>query len=101
MNNSGECIEATRRLMQSNFTQPINIGSEEMVTINQLIELVSEVSRKNVTRKHKLDAPTGVRGRNSSNSLIRRELGWDYSLTLKEGLTKTYSWIEKQVNSHN
>ena len=94
-----ECIEATRRLMQSNFTEPINIGSEEMVTINQLIEIVSEVSGKKVSKKHKLDAPTGVRGRNSSNDLIRRVLGWDYQLSLKQGLTKTYSWIQDQVRN--
>lgn len=94
-----ECIEATRRLMQSNFAEPINIGSEEMVTINQLIEIVSEVSGKKVSKKHKLDAPTGVRGRNSSNDLIRRVLGWDYQLSLKQGLTKTYSWIQDQVRN--
>jgi len=93
-----ECIEATRRLMQSNFTEPINIGSEEMVTINQLIEIVSDVSGKTVSRKHMLDAPTGVRGRNSSNDLIRRVLGWDYQISLKEGLEKTYAWINDQVN---
>lgn len=93
-----ECIEATRRLMQSNFTEPINIGSEEMVTINQLIQIVSEVSGKTVTRKHNLDAPTGVRGRNSSNDLIRRVLGWDYKMSLKEGLEKTYAWINEQAN---
>jgi nucleoside-diphosphate-sugar epimerase len=93
-----ECIEATRRLMQSNFTEPINIGSEEMVTINQLIEIVSEVSGKQVTRKHKLDGPTGVRGRNSSNDLIRRVLGWDYQMSLKHGLEKTYAWINDQAN---
>ena len=92
-----ECIEATRRLMQSNFTEPINIGSEEMVTINQLISIVSELSGKPVTRKHKLDAPTGVRGRNSSNNLIRRTLDWDYQMTLQEGLAITYSWIEGQL----
>jgi GDP-D-mannose 3', 5'-epimerase len=94
-----ECIEATRRLMQSNFAEPINIGSEEMVTINQLIEIVSEVSGKKVSKKHKLDAPTGVRGRNSSNDLIRRVLGWDYQMSLKEGLTKTYSWINDQARN--
>jgi GDP-D-mannose 3',5'-epimerase len=93
-----ECIEATRRLMQSNFTEPINIGSEEMVTINQLIEIVSEISNKKVECKHKLDAPTGVRGRNSSNNLIRQVLGWDYQMSLREGLEKTYSWIEFQNN---
>ncbi len=93
-----ECIEATYRLMQSNFTEPINIGSEEMVTINQLIEFVSEVSGKAVTRKHMLDAPTGVRGRNSSNDLIRRVLDWDYEMSLKQGLEKTYAWINEQAN---
>ena len=93
-----ECIEASRRLMQSDFAEPINIGSEEMVTINQLIDIVSEVSGKKVMRRHKLDAPTGVRGRNSSNNLIRKVLGWDYELSLKEGLIKTYSWINDQAN---
>ena len=92
-----ECIEATWRLMRSNFFEPINIGSEEMVTINKLIEIVSEVSGKNVSRKHKLDAPTGVRGRNSSNDLIREVLGWDYEISLKLGVKKTYSWIEAQI----
>jgi len=94
-----ECIEATRRLMQSNFTEPINIGSEEMVTINQLIEIVSKISNKKVHRKHILDAPTGVRGRNSSNNLIREVLGWDYQMSLNEGLGKTYSWIDFQNNN--
>lgn len=94
-----ECIEATRRLMNSNFSNPINIGSEEMVTINELIQIVSELSGKKVTRKHKLDAPTGVRGRNSSNDLIRRVLGWDYQMSLKQGLEKTYNWISEQVLS--
>jgi GDP-D-mannose 3',5'-epimerase len=93
-----ECIEATRRLMNSNFSNPINIGSEEMVTINQLIETVAEISGKSVTRKHKLDAPTGVRGRNSSNDLIRRVLDWDYQMSLKQGLQKTYAWINDQAN---
>ena len=91
-----ECIEATRRLMNSDFSEPINIGSEEMVTINQLIEIVGEISGKPVTRRHKLDAPTGVRGRNSSNALIRRTLGWDYQMTLRQGLEITYLWIKNQ-----
>lgn len=94
-----ECIEATRRLMKSSFADPINIGSEEMVTINQLVDIVAEISGKKISKKHKLDAPTGVRGRNSSNNLIRSVLGWDYQLTLKEGLEKTYSWIEAQVKN--
>jgi nucleoside-diphosphate-sugar epimerase len=92
-----ECIEATRRLMKSDFQGPINIGSEEMVTINQMVEIISAIAKKQVVRKHKLDAPVGVRGRNSSNDLIRRELGWDYSMPLAEGLEKTYLWIQSQL----
>jgi nucleoside-diphosphate-sugar epimerase len=82
--------------MESNFSEPINIGSEEMVTINQLIAIVSDLSRKTVTRKHKLDAPIGVRGRNSSNDLIRRVLNWEYEVSLRQGLEKTYVWISEQ-----
>lgn len=92
-----ECIEATRRLMQSNFSEPINIGSEEMVTINQLIEIVSKIAGKPTTRKHKMDAPTGVRGRNSSNDLIRKVLNWNYEISLEQGLEKTYAWINSQI----
>ncbi len=91
-----ECIEATRRLMVSNFQGPVNIGSEEMVTINQMVQIIARISGKNIKTAHKLDAPTGVRGRNSDNSLIREKLGWDFSMTLEEGLTKTFAWINEQ-----
>lgn len=94
-----ECIEATRRLMQSNFSEPINIGSEEMVTINQLIEIVSRISGKTTTKRYNLDAPTGVRGRNSSNDLIREILNWNYEISLEQGLMKTYAWINNQANN--
>ena len=94
-----ECIEATRRLMSSNFSEPINIGSEEMVTIDQLIEITSAVANKNVRKQYKLDAPVGVRGRNSDNNLIRSVLGWDYEMTLKEGISNTYHWINAQVSN--
>ena len=96
-----ECIEASRRLMDSNFIGPVNIGSEEMVTINELVETAARVSGKVVKRKHKLDAPLGVRGRNSNNDIVRRELGWDYEQTLEEGIRKTYNWIEEQINEQN
>jgi len=96
-----ECIEATRRLMDSDFMGPVNIGSEEMVKINELVETVGRVSGKVVRRKHKLDAPLGVRGRNSNNDLIRSKLGWDYGQTLEEGIRKTYTWIEEQVNEQD
>ena len=92
-----ECIEATRRLMDSEFMGPVNIGSEEMVTINQLVETAERVSGKEVHKLHKLDAPLGVRGRNSNNDLIRKELGWDYSQSLEEGIRITYNWICEQI----
>jgi nucleoside-diphosphate-sugar epimerase len=92
-----ECIEATRRLMDSDFIGPVNIGSEEMVSINELVRVVSRVSGKIIQRKHRLDAPLGVRGRNSNNDLIREKLDWDYKMTLEEGIAKTYEWINEQL----
>ena len=86
-----ECIEATWRLMQSDFLGPVNIGSEEMVTINQLVETAAKVANKKVEKQHILDAPLGVRGRNSNNDLVREKLDWDYSQTLEEGIHKTYN----------
>ena len=93
-----ECIEATRRLMDSDFMGPVNIGSEEMVTINELVDTVARVSGKGVIRKH-IDGPLGVRGRNSNNDLIRENLGWDYSQTLEEGIRRTYEWIQEQIRT--
>ena len=92
-----ECIEATRRMMESDFIGPVNIGSEEMVTINQLVETAAKVSGK-VVHKTYIDGPLGVRGRNSNNDLIREKLGWDYSQTLEEGIHNTYNWIKEQMN---
>ena len=92
-----ECVEATRRLMDSDFQGPVNIGSEEMVTINQLVDIAAKVANKVVKKVYKLDAPLGVRGRNSNNDLIREKLGWDYSQTLEEGIRKTYNWIKQQI----
>jgi len=93
-----DCIEATRRLMKSNFMEPINIGSEEMVTINELIDIVAEIASKPVKKKHKLDAPTGVRGRNSDNRLIRSVLDWDFEISLRDGLKDTYHWVNNQIS---
>ena len=94
-----ECIEATWRLMQSDFMGPVNIGSEEMVTINQLVETAAKVANKKVDKQHILDAPLGVRGRNSNNDLVREKLGWDYSQSLEDGIRKTYEWICLQLYS--
>ena len=92
-----ECVEATRRLMDSDFMGPVNIGSEEMVSINQLVDTAARVAGKEVQKLHKLDAPLGVRGRNSNNDLVREKLGWDYSQTLEEGIRRTYNWIQEQI----
>ena len=83
--------------MDSEFIGPVNIGSEEMVTINQLVETAAKVAGKNVEKNH-IDGPLGVRGRNSNNDVVRRELGWDYQQTLEEGIRKTYEWISKQID---
>jgi len=92
-----ECIEATRRMMNHpNFIGPVNIGSEEMVTINQLVDIAARVAGKQITKKH-IPGPLGVRGRNSENSLIRETLGWDYKMTLEQGIEKTYKWISEQI----
>ncbi len=93
-----ECVEATRRLMDSEFIGPVNIGSEEMVSINELVDIVGRVADKVVRKVYKLDAPLGVRGRNSNNDLIRAKLDWDYELSLEEGIRKTYYWIDQQVS---
>ena len=92
-----ECVEATYRLMQSDFMGPVNIGSEEMVTINELVDTAARVANKKVEKKH-IDGPLGVRGRNSDNTLIREKLGWDYSFTLEEGIKRTYEWIRWEIN---
>jgi nucleoside-diphosphate-sugar epimerase len=83
--------------MDSDCTEPLNIGSEEMVTINELVRITARVANKSIGRDH-VDVPhTGVRGRNSNNDLIREKLGWDYNMTLEEGIRKTYNWIMSQI----
>lgn len=91
-----ECLEAIWRLMNSNFSGPVNIGSEEMVTINELAKYVMDIAGKKLNINH-ISGPTGVRGRNSDNRLIRKKLGWEPCMQLKDGLSKTYFWINKQV----
>ncbi len=96
-----ECVEGTVRLMRSDFEGPVNIGSEEMVTINKLVQMVSEISNKQIKVRH-ISGPLGVKGRNSDNNLIHEKLGWAPSKSLSEGLSKTYDWILSKVNEmHN
>lgn len=94
-----ECLEGVRRLMDSDFIGPVNIGSEEMVTINKLAEIVMGVAGKKLSIKH-IDGPLGVRGRNSDNTLIKSKLGWAPSAPLVDGITKTYQWINQQLGKN-
>ena len=93
-----ECVEGIRRLMESDFAGPVNIGSEEMVTINQLAEMAMEIAGKRLKIRH-VDGPLGVRGRNSDNRLIRQKLGWAPSASLREGLEVTYKWVADEVSA--
>ena len=92
-------IDDTRLLMESDITEPINLGSAEMVTINQLVDLAEELAGTKLKRIYKLDAPKGVRGRSSDNNFIRSQLGWEPSTSLQTGLEKTYAWIFDQMKS--
>ena len=91
-----ECLEGTTRLLRSEFAGPVNIGSEEMVTINQLVDVVADIAGKRILKRH-IAGPTGVRGRNSDNRLVRERLGWAPSMALSKGLETTYGWIEAQT----
>jgi nucleoside-diphosphate-sugar epimerase len=96
-----DCLHGTFALMYSDVSEPINLGSSEMVSINQLVDLVEEIAGIRLRRIYQLDAPTGVRGRCSDNTLIQRKLGWSPSISLQTGMEKTYSWICEQINNQN
>lgn len=91
-----DCTEGIYRLMRSDFSEPLNLGQDRMVTINQLAHIIAEIAGINITIKH-VEGPQGVRGRNSDNTKLREVLGWEPSITLEEGLKPTYEWIEEQV----
>lgn len=95
-----ECIEGSIRLMRSNWEGPVNIGSEEMVTINQLAEIIMDIANKKLDINH-IPGPLGVRGRNSDNRLINEKLNWEPSQSLKDGLIPTYNWISNQIMSNS
>jgi len=92
-----DCVEGTRRIMDSDIVDPINLGSEELVTINELVDIVEGIAGVTLERQYDLSAPQGVRGRNSDNTLIRDRLGWEPSIRLVDGLTKTYDWITGEL----
>jgi nucleoside-diphosphate-sugar epimerase len=92
-----DCIKGILDIMYSNIEEPINLGSSEMVSINQLTDITEGIAGYKLKRKYDLNAPKGVRGRNSDNTLIMKYLGWEPSISLKEGLGKTYKWIREQM----
>jgi GDP-D-mannose 3',5'-epimerase len=92
-----DCVLGTQKIMHSEIEEPINLGSSEMVTINELIDIVSEIAGINVSRSYDLSAPQGVRGRNSDNAMILDRLGWEPSTSLRDGLAETYRWVHDQV----
>ena len=94
-----DCIDGTLRLFNSNYSEPVNIGSDEQVSINQMIEIIEDVSgTKKLERVYQLDKPKGVRGRSSNNDLVKKVLNWSFKIKLKEGLKKTYDWISEEMS---
>ena len=94
-----DCVEGIYRLMQSNFTEPLNLGQDRMISINELVDIVAAIAGKRIGKTHDLTKPQGVRGRNSDNSLLRRTLKWEPQISLEEGLANTYRWICDQLAS--
>ena len=92
-----DCVEGTYRLMESDVREPLNIGSDRLVTMDEMADMIAGVAGKTIGKKHLLDKPQGVRGRNSDNTLCRQVLGWEPKVSLEEGLAKTYKWVEEQI----
>jgi len=92
-----DCLKGTQLIMESDFTEPLNLGSDQLVTINQLVDIVESIAGVRLQRRYKLDAPKGVRGRNSDNTLIQNVLGWAPNISLEDGLAQTYQWIYDQM----
>ena len=92
-----DCLKGTRAILASDILEPINLGSSELVTINQLVDIVESIAGVTLERNYLLDAPQGVRGRNSDNTRIQQYLGWEPSISLRTGLEKTYEWVREQV----
>jgi GDP-D-mannose 3', 5'-epimerase len=95
-----DCLYGAQRILQSDILEPINLGSDESVTINQLVDVVEEIAGIRLKRKYKLDAPKGVNGRNSDNTLIAQKLGWAPNTRLRDGMAKTYAWIHDQITTN-
>jgi GDP-D-mannose 3', 5'-epimerase len=94
-----DCVEGIFRIMRSDYPRPLNLGTEELVTVDQLVDMVAEIAGKRLNKRHDLSKPQGVRGRNSDNSRLRRVLGWEPQIPLREGLVPTYRWIESELRT--
>jgi len=92
-----DCVEGLLRLMSSDYREPLNLGTDRLISINELVDLISEIAGKRLAKRHDLNKPQGVRGRNSDNSRLRQTLGWEPVVSLEEGLNVTYRWIENEL----
>jgi len=92
-----DCLKGTLAILESELREPLNLGSNELVTINQLVDIVEDIAGVRLKRLYKLDAPRGVNGRNSDNTRIKQFLNWEPSIRLRDGLAKTYEWIEREM----
>ena len=92
-----DCLKGTQLIMEGDFAEPLNLGSDQLVTINQLVDIAESIAGIKLRRRYILDAPKGVRGRNSDNALIQSALGWAPGISLEDGLAKTYQWIYDQI----
>ena len=96
-----DCIEGTLKLFESDYSAPVNIGSDEQVSINQMIEIIENVSGiKKLERVYQPDKPKGVRGRSSNNDIVKKILNWSFKIKLKDGLKRTYDWMNDEINKH-
>jgi len=93
-----DCIKGTKKIFESNCREVLNIGSEEQVSINQMIKIIEEIGDYRVNKNYQLDKPKGVRGRSSNNDLVKKKINWNSEINLKTGLEITYNWIEKEIS---
>ena len=96
-----DCVKGTQMIAESDILEPLNLGSSELVTINQLVDIVEDIAGIKLKRSYNLSAPKGVNGRNSDNTLIMEKLGWEPSIKLRDGMEKTYQWIEQEMLAHS
>jgi nucleoside-diphosphate-sugar epimerase len=92
-----DCVEGIHRLMRSDYREPLNLGQDRLISINELVDIVARAAGKRIRKRYNLSAPQGVRGRNSDNTRLRAVLGWEPAVSLEEGLARTYQWIESQL----